>query len=178
MIGFVGNGVRRLVERSLDAAGGTSDAVEVDRALGIFLDRYGGHLLDSTVAYAGIGDMLARLATAGRVLSIATNKPAGFAATILHGLGLSGAFATVLGGDSLQAHKPDPAVVHELARRTGVALGDTLLVGDSLVDVAAARAAGVAVCAVTWGLTPAGRLRAASPDFVIDAPGELPDLVT
>lgn len=178
VIGFVGNGVRRLVERALDAADGSTDPAEVDRALRLFLDRYGAHLLDATVPYDGIPETLARLKAVGCVLSVATNKPAGFATTILQGLGLASSFASVLGGDSLPVRKPDPSIVHELARRAGVALDATLMVGDSTVDVATARAAGVAVCAVTWGLTPADRLRAAAPDYVIAGPAELLALVS
>jgi phosphoglycolate phosphatase len=177
VVGFVGNGVRRLVERSLAAAGGATDEAGVDQALGLFLDWYGDHLLDATTAYPGIPEAVARLAADGRVLSIATNKPVRFADEILRRLGLAQYFRVVLGGDSLRRHKPDPSVVHELTHRTGVAPDTTVLVGDSLVDIDTARAAGIAVCAVTWGLTPPAVLRAADPDFVAERPDELLPLV-
>lgn len=113
------------------------------------------------------------LAARDVVLSVATNKPEAMARAILGGLGVADAFVEVLGGDSVPVHKPDPAIVHALQRRTGVGPEETILVGDSLVDVATARTARIAVCAVTWGLTPAGILREASPDFVIERPEEL-----
>lgn len=113
---------------------------------------------------------------AGCVLSIATNKPERFARTIVDGLGLGDAFHAILGGDSLPTRKPDPAVVHALVTGSVVAAEQTLLVGDSTVDVATARAAGVAMCAVTWGLVPESTLRAAMPDYCIAHPSELLDL--
>jgi len=176
IIGYVGNGVRRLVERTVRVAGGSSDGPLVGDALGIFLARYGAHLLDTTVAYPGIAAVVTRLREAGVELSVATNKPEAMALEILTGLGLAEAFAAVLGGDSLQTHKPDPAIVHTLVQRAGVPRGQTLLVGDSPVDVATARAAGVAVCAVTWGLTPAAVLLAEGPDFAVSRPQELLEL--
>lgn len=169
--------MRLLVERSLRAGGATADGPAVDRALAIFLEHYRAHLLDATTLYPGVADTVARLRAAGVVLSIATNKPHAMALAILAGLDLGDAFAAVLGGDSLAAHKPDPEIVRELLRRTGTAAASTLLVGDSLVDVATARAAGVPVCAVTWGLTAAATLRDAAPDHVVDAPEELLRLV-
>jgi len=168
--------VRRLVEQSILAARGPADAATTDRALDIFLDYYGAHLLDATVLYPGVAEAVRSLRASGCVLSIATNKPEGFARTIVHGLGLGGTFCAILGGDSLPTRKPDPAVVRALATRTGVAADETLLIGDSTVDVATARAAQIAVCAVTWGLGAESALRAAQPDFCIEHPAELLDL--
>ena len=178
IVGFVGNGVRKLVERSIVAAGGPQTLPLLDRALATFLDHYREHLLDTTVLYPGVAKTVRALSEHGVVLSVATNKPEAMARAIVDGLGIADAFCEVLGGDSVPAHKPDPAIVHALARRAGIAARDTLLVGDSPVDVATARAAGVAVCAVTWGLTAAGALRAAAPDRLIDRPEELLQLAT
>ena len=169
----MGNGARKLVERSLAASGGAQAEALLDRALPGFLARYGAHLLDTTVLYPGVADTLRELRARRVVLTIATNKPEVLARAILEGLHIADAFVAVLGGDSVPVHKPDPAIVHALLRRTGIAARETLLVGDSLVDVATARASGIAVCAVTWGLTDAGILRGAAPDHVVDRPDEL-----
>lgn len=173
IVGFVGNGVRRLVEQSIVAGGGTADPATTDRALDSFLEHYAEHLLDTTVLYPGVGDAVRDLVAEGRTLSIATNKPEAFARTIVAGLDLEPAFFAILGGDSLPTRKPDPAVVHELVRRSGVPAAQTLLVGDSLVDVATARSARVAVCAVGWGLTPVASLRDAQPDFCVERAADL-----
>jgi phosphoglycolate phosphatase len=165
--------VRRLVARAVAAGGGPTDDAFVDRALALYLEHYGAHLLDTTVPYPGIRDALARLRAAGVALSIATNKPRALAVAIGEGLGFAHEFVAVLGGDSLPTHKPDPAIVHALVEQVGVPREQTLLVGDSPVDVATARAAGVAVCAVTWGLTPPDVLLATRPDFAVDRPEQL-----
>jgi phosphoglycolate phosphatase len=121
--------------------------------------------------------VLERLRQAGVRLSVSTNKPRALSTAILEGLGLAGHFVAVVGGDSLPTRKPDPASVRVLADRVGVALAETLLVGDSTVDVATARSAGVPVCVVTWGLTRRAALEAASPDYVVDRPEEILPLV-
>jgi HAD superfamily hydrolase (TIGR01509 family) len=120
-----------------------------------------------------MADAIHALRDRGIVLTVATNKHEAMARAILTGLGVAEAFSAVLGGDSVRVHKPDPMIVHELVRRTGIAAAETLLIGDSLVDVAAARAAGIAVCVVTWGLTAPDTLRDGAPDHVVDRPHEL-----
>lgn len=160
------------------ASGGSELVPQLDRALSAFLEHYAEHLLDSTVLHAGIEALLCALSGDGVVLSVATNKPEAMARAILDGLGVGHVFVDVLGGDSVPNHKPDPAMLHALAARTGIGRRDTLLVGDSAVDVATARAGGVAVCAVTWGLTPAAVLRDAAPDYLIGRPDELLPIVT
>jgi phosphoglycolate phosphatase len=177
IVGFVGNGVRRLVARSVEAAGGPSDERSVDHAVALFLERYGDHLLDTTVPYRGVLDAVGRLRAAGAVLSIATNKPEAMARRLAAALGFADDFFAVLGGDSMPSHKPDPAIVDALVERARIAKERTVLVGDSPVDVATARAAGIAVCAVTWGLTPADVLLATKPDHVVETPDQLLRLV-
>lgn len=175
---FVGNGVRMLVERCLVAAAGEAVAeAQRDRALTLLVDHYGAHLLDSTRLYDGVADVLRRLRSAGVVLSVATNKHEAMARAILHGLGVGDLFAAILGGDSMPLHKPDPGIVFELVRRSGLASRDSLFIGDSTVDVATARAAGIPVCAVTWGFTRVDVLREAAPEYLIDRPDALLGLV-
>lgn len=155
------------------ASGGDAAARLLDGALSRWLEHYRAHLLDTTRLHDGVEEAIRRLVARDVVLSVATNKPEAMARAILAGLGVDEVFVDVLGGDSVPVHKPDPEIVHVLARRTGISRTATILVGDSLVDVATARAAGIAVCAVTWGLTPAEVLCDASPDLVISRPAEL-----
>ncbi|MEW6272084.1 MAG: phosphoglycolate phosphatase [Thermodesulfobacteriota bacterium] len=171
--GFIGEGARRLVERSLLAAGGPADQASIDAALAIFLARYAEHMLDTTVPYPGIPALLERLHAAGVLLSVSTNKPQALSMQILADLGLAEHFAAVIGGDSLPRRKPDPACVRLLVERAKVPLEETLLVGDSLIDVATARAASVPVCAVAWGVTARATLEAAGPDYLVERPDEI-----
>lgn len=174
IIGFVGDGVRKLVERCLtEATGDVVPEARIARGLALLVEHYAAHLLDSTRLYDGVAEVLPELRARGALLSVATNKHEAMARTILLGLGVADVFASIMGGDSLPTHKPDPGIVYELARRTGLAVRETVLVGDSLVDVATARASGVHACAVTWGFARPHVLRAAAPDFLMDRPGEL-----
>jgi len=170
---FIGNGARVLVERTLRLAGASTDPAEVERALAVFLAEYRARLLDTSRPYPGIPDLLARLAAAGVALTVATNKPGALAEELLAGLGLAALFTAVVGGDSLPSRKPDPGAVYVLAERVRMPLAETLLVGDSLVDLATARAAPVAACLVGWGLTAPATLRAAGPDYFAAAPADV-----
>ena len=169
---LVGEGAWRLVERAL----GPARAAVVDEGVERFLAYYAGHLLDATRLYPGVADALQRLADAGVMLSVLTNKPEGLSRTILDGLGIAGHFRALIGGDSLPTRKPDPAGLEQLRRLGRTALPRMLLVGDSRVDVETAANGGTDFCGVAWGLDPAA-LRAARPSRVIDSAADLIGLV-
>jgi phosphoglycolate phosphatase len=159
--GFVGEGARRLLERAVEPHGEL-----VLPALALWREHYEAHLLDRTRLYPGIG---AALAGAGRLLAVHTNKPGALARKILAGLGVASRMVAVVGGDEAP-RKPDPTGTLEIMARAGAAAEDTVFVGDSRVDVATARAAGVALVAVTWGLGSREELaRAGATVFVDDA---------
>lgn len=141
--GFVGEGARVLLARAV-----APHEHLLEPALAAWRAHYEAHCLDRTRPYPGVE---AALAAAGRTLAVHTNKPGAMARRILAGLGLLGRFAAVVGGDEVP-RKPDPTGVLEIMARVGAAPRDTVFVGDSRVDVATARAAGVALVAVTWGL--------------------------
>lgn len=165
---LVGDGVRVLLERGF----ATVDPNVVEAALRLFLPWYEEHCLDQTTLYPGVREGLAELAD--RKLAVVTNKPERFSRKILSGLDVAGCFAHVIGGDSGPARKPDPAGIRAVLERTGVSAERALVVGDSLHDLRAARAAGVRAAAVTYGFGDEAELRAAQPDFVFARFGELP----
>lgn len=165
---FVGEGARRLVERALEGA----PVAMVDDGLARFMDDYGAHLLDRTLPYPGIEDMLDALVKRGVVLTVVSNKPEAMSRAILEGVGLGRRFRAVLGGDSLPTRKPDPAGLEWARAVAGARRAETVLVGDSGIDVRTARAAGVAFCGVSWGLTPEG-MWAENPAQVVDHPAAL-----
>jgi len=168
---FVGEGARLLLERSLAHAG--IDA-PVEDVLPVFRECYREHLLDSTVLYPGVAEALEALSD--RTLAVLTNKPGDFSRAILEGLGVATRFARVWGADDVPARKPDPAGLLRLRRELGARPVETRVVGDSPIDVATARAAGVGVVGVTYGLDPEG-VRAAGPDRLIDDLRELKALL-
>ncbi len=147
---LVGHGARALIERGLALSGGGGEA-EVARALLAFLDHYAAHIADRSRPYPGAVAALDALAAAGVVLAICTNKPVALSRSLVAAIGWTARFAANLGGDSLAVRKPDPA--HLLAT-IAAAGGDpvrTIYVGDTAVDVAAARAARVRVVVAGFG---------------------------
>jgi phosphoglycolate phosphatase len=162
--GFVGEGARRLVER---AVAPREDLLEP--ALAAWRAHYEVHCLDRTRAYPGLEALLAR---AGCTLAVHTNKPGGMARKILAGLGLLPRFAAVTGGDEAP-RKPDPAGALALMARAAASPAETVLVGDSRVDGATARAAGIAFVAVTWGFGSRAELAGENPVAIVNDPAEL-----
>lgn len=162
--GYIGEGARVLLERAI-----APHAHLLEPALAAWRPHYEEHCLDRTRPYPGIP---AALAGAGRVLAVQTNKPGAMARKILAGLDLLPRFAAVVGGDEAP-RKPDPAGALELMARLGAAPAETLFIGDSRVDVATARAAGVPVIAVTWGLSTRAELATAGATDFADSPAEL-----
>ncbi len=161
--GFIGEGAERLIRRSL----GPVHESRYAEAAPIWREEYAKRLLAKTRLYHGIANLLLMPPDKRAVL---TNKPGGFARGILEGLGVAGAFQAVIGGDEGE-RKPAPGGLLALCSRLGVQPAEALLVGDSAVDVATGRAAGVPVCAVEWGLGEGAAL--ASADYLSATPGEL-----
>lgn len=173
---MIGEGAARLVERALLAAGaGDADPAA---ALAAFLDAYALALTDHTVACPGAEAVLITLRRQGYSLALCTNKPENHSRRILDRLGLAAFFDAVVGGDSVPGcRKPDPRVLAPiLAGRTGVGPGDCVVIGDSVTDVALARAAGAPVILVEGGYTPVPAARLGA-DKVIGTLAELPEAI-
>ncbi len=166
---FVGDGARVLLER---AVGPNRDRLEP--ALAAWRAHYEVHLLDATRPYPGIPEALAG---ARRPLAVLTNKPAAMAVRILDGLELSARFSAVSGGGDAPP-KPDPAGARALLARLGARPEDAVLVGDSPVDAATARNAGMEFVAVTWGLAPREALVRAGAVHLVDRPRDLAPWLT
>jgi phosphoglycolate phosphatase len=146
IVSYVGNGVQKLLERSMSGAG----PEEVEAAVVPYLSIYRRRLLDHTRPYPGVMEALESL-RGGATLAVLTNKPVAESLAILEGLGLRRHFRAVYGGDSFARKKPDPMGVLHLLEETGSAREETLLVGDSAVDAETARRASVRSCLVTYG---------------------------
>lgn len=162
--GFVGEGAARLVERAVAPRLDLRDA-----ALAAWREHYQGHLLDNTVLFPGIADILAR---APFDLGVHTNKPGQMAREILRGLGVGDRFVEVVGGDEAP-RKPDPQGTRGILERRGVAPSDAALVGDSLIDLETARAVPLRFLAVGWGLVAPQRLASAGATTVARSASEL-----
>ncbi len=143
---YIGHGAPQLVGRAL---GNAATEEERDRALNFFLAYYEDHKMDSTCAYPGVPEALERLAAFP--MAILTNKPVRISVRILEELGLAKYFRVVYGGNSFETKKPDPLGAQTILREFGAAPAETLLIGDSEVDVQTARNAGTVAVAVNYG---------------------------
>jgi phosphoglycolate phosphatase len=168
LLGYVGNGARVLLERAL----GCEHGARLEAGLDVFMPWYREHLLDHAAVYPGLRPVLETLAAQGAVFSVLTNKPEDMSAKILRGLDLEGLCPRLIGGDTLPVRKPDPTGLRQLMEAAAVEPAATLMVGDSAIDVATGRNAGVATCAVLWGFNGAA-VRGAGADVEIAAPAEL-----
>jgi phosphoglycolate phosphatase len=169
---YVGNGAPVLVRRALPNRG----EAEIERGLQFFLDYYRAHMLDETVLYPGVKAALDHLLDAQVKMAILTNKPVKFSERIIDGLGLAGHFFRIYGGNSFEEKKPHPVGIEKLMQESGIGRDQTIMIGDSSVDILTARNAQVRACGVSWGFQPES-FRIAEPDFIIDHMFQLVDLV-
>lgn len=146
--GWIGEGVRALVGSALQAARAPQP---LDEVMPGFMRHYGECLLHHPRLCPGVAPALEGLHARGTTLAVCTNKPSRFVAPLLEHLGIAGYFAAALGGDSLPERKPDAAPLLHLCRQFGQAPAHALMVGDSAVDAAAARAAGMPLALVRYG---------------------------
>ena len=166
---LIGHGGRALLRRGLAATGEAPEAL-VERGYPIFLEYYAAHLCDATAPYPGIETALEALAANGAALAVCTNKSEALTCRLLGALGWQGRFEAVVGGDTLDVRKPDPAPLLEAVARAGG--GRAAFVGDSITDADTARAARVPFVAVSFGFSDRP-VEALGADCVIDRYGEL-----
>ena len=175
--GFIGDGAAMLIRRALtipgELPGGEAALTDAffSEAFHYFLDYYRHHLLDYTRLYPGVLDALAALRTAAdgstRRMAVLTNKPVRPAQAICDGLGIAQHFFAIYGGDSFATKKPDPLGLSTLIAEVGCTAAETLMVGDSDVDIKTARNLGAWTLGCSFGLAP-DTLALAQPDAIAD----------
>jgi phosphoglycolate phosphatase len=177
--GFIGNGAMMLVRRAFAAAGGLVAGEDLPvEAYPWFLDYYREHKLDYTYAYEGVLEALAALRELhdapggpGRAMAVLTNKPVRPAREICAALGLAPYFLSIYGGNSFATKKPNPEGLLALMSEAGAKPEETVMIGDSQVDVETARNAGAWCIGCTFGLAP-GSLAANPPDVIVNSPAD------
>lgn len=173
---LIGGGARAMIERALAREGRSCSTADVDALYGPFVTRYAAHIADRSRPYPHVESALDRLAEAGHVLAVCTNKLEWLSRRLLESLHLAGRFAAICGQDTFAVQKPDPEILRKTVRRAGGELERAIMVGDSATDIRTARSADVPVIAVDFGYTdvPVAALR---PDRVISSFGALPEVV-
>ncbi|HLI04777.1 MAG TPA: HAD-IA family hydrolase [Terracidiphilus sp.] len=180
--GFVGNGAPMLMRRALALAGNlTPETIDEDlfeKAYAFFLQYYREHKLDFTRAYEGVMEALHALQQLhdqpggpARAMAVLTNKPVRPARGICEGLGLAGYFREIYGGDSFPLKKPDPLGLRTLMQQTGALPEETVMIGDSAVDMQTARNAGAWALGCAFGFGPQN-LMEVPPDVLVDSAAE------
>lgn len=169
---YVGDGAPVLIQRALPNA----TAPQLEEALSYFLAYYREHMLDATTLYPGVREALDEFHAARKPMAILTNKPVKFSVTLIERLGLGGHFFRVYGGNSFAEKKPHPAGLDALMQERSAARHQTVMIGDSAIDVQTARNAGALACGVTWGFQP-DTLTTNPPDVLIHDLRELSAMV-
>jgi len=168
---MVGEGVRKLIERSLPAD--RRDEPTMAAVMEAYRQDYSRNWAVTTRPYAGIADMLDALASRGLKLAVLSNKPDEFTRLCVAQLLPQWRFDMVLGASARYPHKPDPAAAIAIAQQLNIAPARFVYLGDSAVDMRTARAAGMYAVGALWGFRGRAELEAAGADCVIERPMEL-----
>jgi phosphoglycolate phosphatase len=173
---MIGGGVKRLIERGLEAEGRTADTADVTRLTTDLIDYYAAHIADFSRPFEGLEAALDQLASRGYRLAVCTNKLEWLSKLLLDQLKLTSRFAAICGADTFGVSKPDPAILRQTVTRAGGELKSAVMVGDAGTDVGVARRAGIPVIGVEFGYTevPIAELK---PDRLIGHMRELPETV-
>jgi phosphoglycolate phosphatase len=168
--GFIGNGSLELARRALPEGAPDELACRLEDA---FKQDYAVTWPEGTAPYPGIPECLARIAAAGVRMAVLSNKPHPFTVEIVARLFPGVAFDLVLGQRPETPRKPDPEAALQIARHWGMAAENCRFIGDSTIDLATARAAGMTAVAVAWGYHDGAALEAAGAAVLVKEVAEL-----
>jgi phosphoglycolate phosphatase len=169
--GIVGYGIKKL---AFDALPEETKSEEIAAAVAADAARfYAEKPLVHTRAYPGIPELIAELRGKKFKTAVISNKPDPVTQVVVHGLFPAGSFDVVQGERHGIARKPDPAAVWEILVQLDKTPRDTILVGDSEVDMETARNAGCFPLGVSWGFRPVSVLEKAGAALIVDSPGEI-----
>lgn len=175
---WVGNGVERLTRRALiGQLDGEPDDALFEKAYPIFLDLYDKNVCERSCLYDGVREALDFLKTTDVKIGCVTNKNAQFTLPILEKLGIKDDFEIIVCGDTLAKKKPDPLPLLHSAEQLGVKPEESLMLGDSMSDVKAARAAGFKIICMSYGYNHGEDIHDYNPDEVVDSMAEIKSLI-
>ncbi len=176
---FVGKGINNLVERSLAGAmEGKPEAALYAKALPIYMECYAEVNGRHTTMYPQVREGLDALKSAGYPLACVTNKSERYTLPLLKQMKLDGYFQLVVAGDTLAKKKPDPLPLTHVVEKFGIAPADLLMIGDSLNDAEAARAAGCPIFCVGYGYNEGVDVRSLDVDAIVETILDASKLIT
>ena len=168
---FVGNGVRRLIERVLPEDARTE--ATIDRLLITFKEYYNDHNTDYTKPYEGVPELLSLLSSRGVAIAVASNKYQAATEKLISHFFPTLSFIAVEGQKEGVPVKPDPSIVFEILAKAKTPKADTIYIGDSGVDMETARRACVDSVGVTCGFRPEKELVENHADTIVNSPGDI-----
>lgn len=180
--GFVGNGIRKLIERAVPG----DTALNMDaEAYKLFIDKlylefssyYDIHCLDKTLPYPGIMDLLQALSSEGYKLAIVSNKVDSAVKELSESF-FSEYISVAIGETPSIKRKPAPDTAFAAMKELGLSASECIYVGDSEVDIATAENAGLRCISVTWGFKTKAFLADHGAKLYADTPGELKSLIS
>lgn len=171
---FIGNGSLELARKAVPAGSPNDLAHQVEAA---FKEDYALTWPDGTAPYPGIPECLDILAAAGFPMAILSNKPHPFTVEIVHRLFPGVPIDPVLGQRPETPRKPDPEAALQIARHWGLNPENCRFIGDSTIDIATARAAGIPAVAVAWGYHDLSALQTAGADLLVEKIHSLPGIL-
>jgi len=178
LAGFVGKGADVLVHRAMtDSPDGQLDNPRFTAARAAFDTHYTTENGRWARPYPGVMAGLERMRAAGLTLACITNKPQSFTEPLLQAQALAGYFELTLGGDALPAKKPDPLPLTHAAAHFGLPASQCVMIGDSVNDAQAARAAGMPVLLVPYGYNGGRDVRTIDSDGIVGTLNEAADLI-
>ena len=173
---MIGGGIPKILERGLRAHGADASEEMVQKILPEMIEFYSANATRKTYIYPGGEDFIRHLKSVKMPTAICTNKSIGVTNIILRDLEIMDYFDVVVGGSKDFPKKPDPKGLNYIMAELGSTSDNTIMIGDSGVDVGAARNAGMKVAIINDGYTqtPASELGA---DLVFDNFGELQEML-
>jgi phosphoglycolate phosphatase len=173
---MVGHGARALIEQAMAATGERAAPERLPQLVDRFIAHYRAHIVDGSRAFPGVEETLVQLRRGGARLAVLTNKPQVLTEPILENLNLAQHFAVICGAGRYDYNKPDARVVEHVVRELGGEGTGAVMIGDSVTDVATARAANIPVVLLSYGYTPES-VHTLGGDLVIDDFSDVPDAV-
>jgi 2-phosphoglycolate phosphatase len=166
---FVGNGVLVLLEKSLE----TTDQSKIQEAYEVFKEHYRVHCADFTKPFPGTFELLNALKEKNIRMGVVSNKPQEFTNSVLEKLNLASYFGVAFGPEATKNRKPHPEPLLVALEKLGARTEDSVMIGDSVVDIMAARAAQMRIGVLTHGYGTREVLSSAHPDWMVDSLQEL-----
>ncbi|HXJ00311.1 MAG TPA: phosphoglycolate phosphatase [Micropepsaceae bacterium] len=174
---LVGHGARAMFEHALLRTGVPVSAARLSALTEKFLAYYRANIARGSRPFPGVPETLDRLASQGAGLGVCTNKAQDLTELLLNALQLTRHFPAIIGGGRTPYNKPDPRHLLEAVTALKGSRNRAVLVGDSPVDVAAARGAGIPVIAMSYGYTPVP-VHELGADAVVDDFAQLPEIIS